>query len=129
MPGFQNTPAPEYRLTATMPSASTTASGVFLGKIGPRGIAVQVPSGWLSGGIGIQVSTDGAAWMNVNDEYNSAVQVSGLSNLATATVVAFPGAAWMVGAYPYARFVSYSAGTQGLSAQPSATPLAMVLLS
>lgn len=124
-----NNPYPEFRLAATMPSGSPTASGVNIGAIGPRGIGVQVPSGWVSGDIGVQVSPDNANWLNVRDQYNSAVVVSGISNLATASVFSFPGAAWMVGVYPFARFVSFSAGVPALSAQPSATPLTMVLLS
>jgi hypothetical protein len=126
---IHNNPIPENRISALMPSASNTASAVFLGSVGPRGIGVAIPSGWVGGGIGIQVSLNNTNFMNVVDNYNSAVQISGLANIATATVAVMPGAAWAVGMYPYARFVSFSAGTQGLSAQPSATPLTMLLLS
>jgi hypothetical protein len=118
------------RPAATLPSASPTGSAFELQGVAPRGIGVCVPSGWVSGQIGLQVSLDNASWLTVRDEYASAVSVSGLSNVAEDCIAPFPPAAWVAGVYNYARFVSYSAGVPGgLSAQPDVRNLSALLLS
>lgn len=118
-----------FRQSALIPSGENVSTAVEIAMAGPRGFGVMVPSGYPGGDIGLQVSQDGSAWLNVRDSYNSAVAVSGLANLEMGQVMPLPPAAWVGGVYNYARFVSYSAGTLGLSAQGTALPLTMLLLS
>ncbi len=113
----------QIRSSATIYSGSAVSTSIDASQYGYRGLAVRVPSGWVAGQIGFQVSASGLDWTMLRDTAGVNLSISGLVNNPTAVLCVAPPDVWAGGTYPYLRLVSFSGG----AAQPSALPTAHTL--
>lgn len=105
-----------------MASGQAYSSAVEIADVAPRMIGIRVPSGFIGGNPGIQVSDDSANWRFLRDFNWSAIWISGAADVAAPSDALFPAGVWAGGVSKYARFCLFSAGAQGVSALTTAAP-------
>lgn len=95
------------RQTVTIANNTAVSSAINIREIGPRGLAVKVPSQWTAANICFEVSLDNATWIPLRDEFGSVIRIINIQT-AEASIYAAPASAWMAGVWHYLRVKSIS---------------------
>lgn len=123
-----NRPEVTFRPTAAFASAGTATSAVDISQVGPRMVAVVVPSGWTPGAdLIMQGSASGLDWTTLCNTANVTLRLSGLSAISAPRAVPFAAEAMTIGMFNHLRLLSVSAGNDGLIQQTSGRTVTLLL--
>jgi len=115
----------QERHDCTIAVGESVSSSIRIDGIGPRGLAVLVPSTWTAANIGFEVSVDDATFIPVWNQ-GQPVKITDIP-VNRAILHTAPAEVWPMGTFPYMRLVSLDVSDNSAEVQAGARTLTVCM--